>query len=67
MAEKPKKYDLLIKNVRVVRPRKTTVDKLDIAVSNGKVVKLAKGIAAGEAREVVDGKNKLAFPGLVGP
>jgi len=67
MAEKPKKYDLLIKNVRVVRPRKTTVEKLDIAVSNGKVVKLAKGIAAGEAREVVDGKNKLAFPGLVDP
>jgi len=67
MAEKPKKYDLLIKNVRVVRPRKTTVEKLDIAVTDGKVVKLAKGIAAAEAREVVDGKNKLAFPGLVDP
>ena len=61
MTEKAKKYDLLIKNVRVVRPRKTTIEKCDIAVVNGKVVKVAKGLAAAEAKEVVDGKNKLAF------
>ena len=36
MAEKTPKYDLLIKNVRVVRPRKTTVEKMDIAVIGGK-------------------------------
>ena len=53
MAEKPKKYDLLIKNVRVVRPRKTAVEKMDIAVVDGKVAKLARGIPAAEAREVV--------------
>ncbi len=67
MAEKPKKYDLLIKNVRVVRPRKTTVEKMDIGIAGGKVVKVAKGLAAAEAAQVVDGKNKLAFPGLVDP
>ncbi|MFZ9477650.1 MAG: dihydroorotase [Steroidobacteraceae bacterium] len=67
MTEKAKKYDLLIKNVRVVRPRKTTIEKCDIAVTNGKVVKVAKGLAAAEAKEVIDGKNKLAFPGLVDP
>ena len=67
MTEKAKKYDLLIKNVRVVRPRKTTIEKCDIAVANGKVVKVAKGLAAAEAKVVVDGKNKLAFPGLVDP
>ena len=65
MTEKAKKYDLLIKNVRVVRPRKTTIEKCDIAVANGKVVKVAKGLAAAEAKAVIDGKNKLAFPGLV--
>ena len=67
MTESAKKYDLLIKNVRVVRPRKTSVEKMDIAVVGGKVKKVAKGIPAGEAREVVDGKNRLAFPGLVDP
>ena len=67
MAEKPKKYDLLIKNVRVVRPRKTSVEKFDIGVVDGKIKKVAKGIPAAEAKEVVDGKNRLAFPGLVDP
>ena len=67
MAETPKKYDLLIKNVRVVRPKKTTVEKMDIGVKDGKFVKVAKGLKAAEAREVVDGKNQLAFPGCVDP
>ena len=67
MAEKSKKYDLLFKNVRVVRPRKNTVDDLDIAVKGGKIVKLAAGLDATDAKEVVDGQGKLAFPGLVDP
>ena len=67
MSESAHKYDLLIKNVRVVRPRKTSVEKMDIAVVGGKVKKVAKGIPAASAREVVDGKNRLAFPGLVDP
>lgn len=67
MTESAKKYDLLIKNVRVVRPRKSGVEKMDIAVVGGKVKKVAKGIPAASAREVVDGKNRLAFPGLVDP
>jgi len=67
MPEKKPKYDLLLKNVRVVRPRKTTVEKMDIAVLNGKVAKLGKGLAAADANQVVDGKNRLAFPGLVDP
>ncbi len=61
------KYDLLIKNARVVRPRKTKVDKLDIAVKGGKFVKVAAGLKAADAVEVVDAKGRLAFPGLVDP
>jgi allantoinase len=62
-----KKYDLLIKNVRVVRPRKSSVQKLDIAITGGRFAKVARGIAASEAQQVVDGKDRLAFPGLVDP
>jgi allantoinase len=57
--------DLVIKNVRVVRPRKTSVDLLDIGIKDGKFARLAPDIPAGDANEVVDGKNQLAFPGLV--
>lgn len=62
-----KKYDLLVKNARVVRPNKTAVQKLDIAIVNGKFAKIARGIAPAEARKVVDARNRLAFPGLVDP
>ncbi|MEJ2603459.1 MAG: dihydroorotase family protein, partial [Gammaproteobacteria bacterium] len=58
-------YDLLIKNVRVVRPNRTRVDALDVAVSDGRFARLAPDIAVSEAREVVDGENLLAFPGVV--
>jgi allantoinase len=57
--------DLVIKNVRVVRPRKTSVDLLDIGIKDGRFARLAPDIPAGDANEVVDGKNQLAFPGLV--
>jgi len=59
------KYDLLVKNVRLARPNKASLQKLDIAILDGKFVRIAKDIAPGEARKVVDGRNRLAFPGLV--
>jgi len=61
--EKP--FDLAIKNARVVRPNKLSVDRLDIAVTDGKVACLAPDIQAEQAKEVFDAKNLLAFPGCV--
>ena len=61
--EKP--FDLVIKNARVVRPNKASVDCLDIAVKDGKIARLAPEIQAEQAREVFDAKNLLAFPGCV--
>ena len=60
-----KLYDLVIKNARVVRPNKLSVDRLDIAVTDGKVACLAPDIQAEQAKEVFDAKNLLAFPGCV--
>jgi len=62
-----KKYDLLIKNVRVVRPNAAMVESMDIAVSKGKFAKIAPVIAPSTARKTFDGKDRLAFPGLVDP
>lgn len=66
MASK-KAFDLLIKNVRVVRPNAAMVEQGDIAISDGRFVKIAPEIAADSAKTVFDGKNQLAFPGLVDP
>ena len=60
-----KLFDLVIKNARVVRPNKTSVDCLDIGIKGGKISRLARELAAGEAEQVFDGKNYLAFPGCV--
>jgi allantoinase len=57
--------DLIIKNVRVVRPRNTSVDLLDLGIKDGKFAKIAPEIHPEEAKQVIDGKNLLCFPGLV--
>lgn len=64
--DKPQ-YDLLIKNVRVVRPMAAMVEQGDIAIKDGRFAKIAPEIPASTAAEVYDGKNRLAFPGLVDP
>jgi allantoinase len=58
-------YDLLIKNVRVVRPGANTVVSSDIGITGEKFTKIAPGIPAGEAKSVYDGRGWLAFPGVV--
>ncbi|MEP7311579.1 MAG: hydantoinase, partial [Pseudomonadota bacterium] len=57
-------YDLLIKNVRLVRPSQSDITSGSIAVRDGKIVALGSNVP-GTARTVVDGKNLLAFPGVV--
>jgi len=58
-------YDLLIKNVRVVRPNARSVEEADIAVNGEKFAKIGQDLPAGEAKAVYDGKGWLAFPGVV--
>jgi allantoinase len=58
-------YDLLIKNVRVVRPHARAVEEADIAVTGEKFSKVGRNLPAAEAKAVYDGKGWLAFPGVV--
>ena len=58
-------FDLLIKNVRVVRPHGNVVHACDIAVRGGRVATLAPGIEPTRAGTVYDGRGRLAFPGVV--
>ena len=59
------KLDLLIKNVKLVRPNETAVITTDIGVKDGKFARIEPNISAEESLKVVDGKGHLAFPGLV--
>ena len=60
-----KAFDLIIKNVRVVRPKKTSIDRFDIAIKDGRIEGLAPDFLADQAEQIFDGKNYLAFPGCV--
>lgn len=59
--------DLVVKNVRVVRPNRQSVDNLDLGVKDGKFVRMEPNINPGEAKAVYDAKNKLGFPGVIDP
>lgn len=58
-------FDLLVKNVRLARPKQDGTPTTDIAVKDGRFAKIAPSIDAASAREVFDGEGMLAFPGLV--
>jgi allantoinase len=64
MADK-KQYDLLIKNVRIVRPNADSVQESDIAVKDGKIMRIGPGLETDASAEVYDGQDRLAFPGVV--
>ncbi len=58
-------FDLLIQNVRLVRPNHSDVPTVDIAIADGKFAHIAPTIDPTGIPTVVDGRGRLAFPGLV--
>jgi allantoinase len=58
-------FDLILKNMRVVRPHGNVVHEADIAVREGRVARVAPGLDATRAKAVYDGRGRLAFPGVV--
>jgi allantoinase len=57
--------DLLVKNVRVVRPGHPAVEALDVGIADGRFARIAPAIPPATARRVYDGRGRLAFPGVV--
>jgi allantoinase len=58
-------YDLLLTNIRVVRPDRDAVEDADVAVRDGSIAAVQPHMDTAEADEVVDGGGLLAFPGAV--
>jgi allantoinase len=57
--------EMLIKNVRVVRPRQPQIERLDLGVADGRFVRVAPDIPVDQAVEVYDARGQLGFPGVV--
>ena len=63
-AAMPSKYDLLIKGGRVINPARKFNAVIDVAISNGRIVKIESNISA-DAAETIDASGKLVAPGLI--
>lgn len=59
------RYDLLVKNARVVRADHAEPAAVDVAVSAGRFAALGEGLPAEEAAHLVDAGGRLMFPGVV--
>lgn len=60
------RFDLLIRNARIARPHGVDLEPGDIAVVGGKIAKVGRDLP-GEAAEIIDAGDLVAFPGLVDP
>src|SRR5260370_19212624 len=63
MGDRP--LDLVVKDVRLVRPTTPAVETRAVGVKDGRIVRVAPEIAVADAQCGCDGRGRLAFPGVV--
>ena len=56
---------ILIKNGRLVNPATNTDEVMDVAIKNGKILKVEKGIEENGFEKVIDAAGKIVTPGLI--
>ncbi|MDN3687797.1 amidohydrolase/deacetylase family metallohydrolase [Cyclobacterium jeungdonense] len=58
-------YDLLIKGGRLIDPKNNLDAVMDIAITDGKVARVAASIPGGDAKKVIPAEGLLVTPGLI--
>jgi len=59
------RYDVIVQGGHVVDPSQNLSAVRDIAITGGKVARIAESIPAAEARQVIDARGMLVTPGLI--
>jgi dihydroorotase len=59
------RYDLLVRGGHLVDPSQNISAVRDVAISRGKVARIAESIPESEARQSVDARGKIVTPGLI--
>jgi len=59
--------DLLIKNGHVIDPGNNIDEPMDVAITGGKIMKVAKGIPVSGAKKVIDAAGMYVTPGFIDP
>src|SRR4029450_11046804 len=63
MADRP--LDLIVRNVRVVRPHRPEVERLDLGVKDGRFARIAPTIPVHDSLQVYDAQGRLGLPAVV--
>jgi len=58
-------YDLLLRNGELIDPKNSINGKMDIAVLDGKVAKVAASIPSNQAKKIIDVTGLIVTPGLI--
>ena len=58
-------YDLLLRNGELIDPKNSINGKMDIAVLDGKVAKVAVSIPSNQAKKIIDVTGLIVTPGLI--
>ena len=59
------KYDLLLKSGHVIDPKNSINQQMDVAITDGKIARVAEGISPTEAKQTVDVAGFYVTPGLI--
>ena len=62
---KGQQYDLLIRNGHVIDPKNNIDTIKDIAIANGKIIKLDSNIPAVQSKKTIDAAGLYVVPGLI--
>ncbi len=58
-------YDLLIKNGHVIDPKNQIDSKMDVAINDGKIARIAANIPSSQAKKEIDATGLYVTPGLI--
>ena len=57
--------DILLKGGHVIDPKNKIDSRMDVAITNGKILKVAVSIPANSAKKVIDASGLYVTPGLI--
>jgi dihydroorotase len=58
-------FDLLIKNGHVIDPKNKIDEKMDVAIQDGKIARVARNIPSSEAKKEIDANGLYVTPGFI--
>ena len=60
-----RKYDIIIKNGKVIDPSQKMNSIMDIGIANGKIIEINDNISIQDGENIIQAENKYVSPGFI--